>query len=65
MLHEPAWEFYDIGVASGQRKTLMGPEFAPDQGKGIGEAPAAAGTRWVFGYQAARRTGVGVWSACW
>ncbi|GEM_PF-6671777 len=37
MLHELAWEFYDIGVASGQRKTLVDPEFAADEGEGIGE----------------------------
>ena len=30
MLHELAREFYAIGVASGQRETLVGPEFAAD-----------------------------------
>ena len=34
MFHEFAGEFYDVGVASGQRKTLGGPEFAADQGEG-------------------------------
>ena len=57
-------EFYDIGVASEERKTLVGPEFAADQRQGVSEAPTAVGTRSVLGYQAARRTGVGAWSAC-
>ena len=35
MLHEFAWEFYDIGVATGPRKTLVGPEFATDEGEGV------------------------------
>jgi hypothetical protein len=37
MLHELAWEFYDLGVASGQRKTFVGPEFATNEGEGIRE----------------------------
>ena len=37
MLHQFAGEFYDIGVASGQRKTFVGPEFAAHQSQRVGE----------------------------
>jgi hypothetical protein len=33
--HELAWTFYAVRVASGQRTTLVGPEFAADEGESV------------------------------
>jgi hypothetical protein len=55
MTDEPPWAFHDIGVTSGQRKTLVFPEFAADQSErvaGAARSPwsASAAAKLPHGY---------------